>query len=153
MGGARDCLRSIAAEEVSDYAEYDRRIIEEFRANAGRVGGTWEGRDLLLLTTQGRKTGTEYTTPIVYTRDGDRLLVYASQGGAPTHPDWYLNLRRRPHVVVEVGDERYDAIATPLEGDERDREYAAQGERYPTFAEYQANTDRVIPVVALRRSA
>jgi deazaflavin-dependent oxidoreductase (nitroreductase family) len=133
-------------------SEYNQRIIEEFRANAGRVGGSWEGRDLLLLTTTGRKSGNTHTTPMVYTRDSDRLLVYASKGGAPRHPDWYLNLVEHPKVVVEVGDERYDATAAPLQGDERDREYAAQTERVPAFGEYQGKTTRVIPVVALRRS-
>ena len=113
-------------------SDYDAAIIEEFRANAGRLGGSWEGRDLLLLTTTGRKSGRPHTKPMVYTRDGDRLLVYASKGGAPSHPDWYLNLAADPLVVVEVGPDRYDAIATPLEGEERDRE-----------------TSRVIPVVAL----
>ena len=133
-------------------SDYNQRIIEEFRRNAGKVGGMWEGRDLLLLTTKGRKTGREYTTPIAFTRDGDRLLVYASQGGAPTHPDWYLNLEHDPHVAVEVGPERYDAIAMPLEGEERDREFAAQAARVHAFEEYQERTSRVIPVVALIRA-
>jgi deazaflavin-dependent oxidoreductase (nitroreductase family) len=133
-------------------SDYNTQIIEEFRANAGKVGGSWEGRDLLLLTTTGRKSGKQHTTPIVYTRDGDRLLVYASKAGAPKHPDWYLNLEADPHVVVEVGDERYDATATPLKGAERDRQFAAQAERVATFAEYEAKTTRVIPVVALRRA-
>ena len=132
-------------------SDYNRGIIEEFRANSGKVGGRWEGRDLLLLTTTGRKSGREHTTPMVYTRDGDRLLVYASKGGAPTHPDWYLNLVANPHVVVEVGAERYDATAEPLEGAERDREFAAQAERVPTFGEYPEKTSRTIPVVALKR--
>jgi len=130
-------------------SDYDAAIIEEFRANAGRLGGSWEGRDLLLLTTTGRKSGRPHTKPMVYTRDGDRLLVYASKGGAPSHPDWYLNLAADPHVVVEVGPDRYDAIATPLEGEERDREFAAQAERNPVFADYERKTSRVIPVVAL----
>lgn len=131
--------------------DYNAAIISEFRANAGRVGGHWEGRDLLLLTTTGRKSGREHTTPIVFTRDGDSLLVYASKGGAPSHPDWYLNLVADPHVAVEVGADRYDAIASTLDRDARDLAYAAQAERYPTFAEYQAKTDRLIPVVALTR--
>jgi len=130
-------------------SDYDAAIIEEFRANAGRLGGSWEGRDLLLLTTTGRKSGRPHTKPMVYTRDGDRLLVYASKGGAPSHPDWYLNLAADPHVVVEVGPNRYDAIATPLEGEERDREFAAQAERNPVFGDYERKTSRVIPVVAL----
>src|SRR5712691_644949 len=132
-------------------SDYNLRIIGEFRAYGGAVGGTWEGRDLLLLTTRGRKSGRSHTTPMVYTRDGDRLLVYASKGGAPNHPDWYLNLVADPHVVVEVGSEHFDAIATPLVGEERDREFAQQVERRPQFGEYQAQTSRVIPVVALRR--
>ena len=136
---------------MSDYGDYNNAIIEEFRSNAGKVGGDWEGLPLLLLTTSGRKSGKQYTTPVMYSRDGDRLLVYASQGGAPDHPDWYLNLVADPHVVVEIGDERYDATATPLEGEERDREYAAQAERMPRFAEYGEKTTRVIPVVALQR--
>ena len=131
--------------------DYNRAIIEEFRANGGRVGGSWEGRDLLLLTTTGRKSGREHTTPVVYTRDGDRLLVYASKAGAPKHPDWFLNLVADPHVVVEVGEERFDARATPLEGAERDRAFAEQAARVEAFADYQAKTDRVIPVVALTR--
>jgi deazaflavin-dependent oxidoreductase (nitroreductase family) len=130
-------------------SDYDAAIIEEFRANAGRLGGSWEGRDLLLLTTAGRKSGRPHTKPMVYTRDGDRLLVYASKGGAPSHPDWYLNLAADPRVVVEVGSDRYDAIATPLEGAERDREFAAQAARNPVFGDYERKTSRVIPVVAL----
>ena len=130
-------------------SDYDAAIIEEFRANAGRLGGSWEGRDLLLLTTTGRKSGRPHTKPMVYTRDGDRLLVYASKGGAPRHPDWYLNLAADPRVVVEVGPNRFEAIATPLEGAERDREFAAQAARNPVFADYERKTSRVIPVVAL----
>jgi deazaflavin-dependent oxidoreductase (nitroreductase family) len=130
-------------------SDYNSKIIEEFRANGGRVGGSWEGRDLILLTTTGRKSGRPHTTPIVYTRERDRLLVYASKGGAPKHPDWYLNLVADPQVVVEVGAERYDAIAEPLAGEERERELAAQVARNPVFGEYQAKAGRPIPGVAL----
>ena len=133
-------------------SDYNREVIEEFRANEGRLGGPWEGRNLLLLTTTGRKSGRQYTTPVVYTPDDDRLLVYASQGGAPDHPDWFLNLVANPQAVVEVGPERYEVIATPLEGEERDREFARQVERAPQFGEYEKRTSRVIPVVALRRA-
>jgi deazaflavin-dependent oxidoreductase (nitroreductase family) len=132
-------------------SDYNRRLIEEFRANGGRVGGHWAGRDLLLLTTIGRKSGREHTTPMVFTRDGDRLLVYASKGGAPSHPDWYLNLVAGPRVTVELGSERFSALAVPLEGDERDRAFAAQAARNPAFAAYEQKTSRVIPVVALTR--
>jgi len=133
-------------------SDYNQRLMEEFRANAGQVGGSWQGRDLLLLTTTGRKSGKQHTTPTAYTRDGDRLLVYASNSGAPTHPGWYLNLLADPKVVVEVGDESYGATAAPLEGEERERQYAAQTERVAAFGEYQKNTTRVIPVVALQRT-
>jgi deazaflavin-dependent oxidoreductase (nitroreductase family) len=132
--------------------DFNRDVIEEFRANHGKVGGYFEGQDLLLLTTKGRKSGREHTTPVMYSRDGDRLLVYASKAGHPQHPDWYENLVANPDVVVEVGDDRYEARATPLEGLERDRAYAAQAERLPQFAEYQEKAaGRTIPVVALTR--
>ena len=144
--------RAVLARNVHGMSDYNTAVIEEFRANDGRVGGHWEGRDLLLLTTTGRKSGRKHTTPMVYTRDGDRLLVYASKAGAPEHPDWYLNLVASSRVTVEVGAARYEATAVPLEGEERDRTFAEHAERFPAFAEYQAKTDRVIPVVALERS-
>jgi deazaflavin-dependent oxidoreductase (nitroreductase family) len=130
---------------------YNDDVIREFRENAGKVGGRWEGRDLLLLTTTGRKSGREHTTPMVYTRDGDRLLVYASKGGAPDHPDWFKNLVANPRVTVEVGADKFAATATPLEGEERERLFAEQVERWPRFGEYQERAERVIPVVALSK--
>ena len=131
---------------------YNDGIIAEFRANGGKVGGHWEGRNLLLLTTTGRRSGRRYTTPVAYTPDGDRLLVYASQGGSPDHPDWFKNLVADPNVTVEAGTETYDAVATPVEGAERDRLYAEQVERLPAFGEYaEKAAPRVIPVVALTR--
>ena len=133
-------------------SDYNTQIIEEFRANAGRLGGHWEGRDLLLLTTTGRKSGKAHTTPMVFVREGDRLFVFASKAGAPKHPDWYLNLVANPHVSVEVGAEQYDAVATTLEREERDRVFAEQAARVPAFQEYQDKTERVIPVVALTRA-
>ena len=132
-------------------SDYNTQIIEEFRANDGRLSGHWEGRDLLLLTTTGRKSGRKHTTPMVYVRDGDRLLVFASKGGAPTHPDWYLNLVADPNVEVEVGAERFDATAAPLPREERDRTFAEQAAKVPAFQDYQDKTPRVIPVVALTR--
>lgn len=137
---------------------FQEQVIEEFRAHGGRVGGMFEGADLLLLTTRGARTGRDRTTPVGYVRDGARLLVFASNGGAPRHPGWYHNVRAEPRVVVEVGAdggriERFEARAVVTEGPERDRLFAAQALRDPAFAAYQAGTDRSIPVVALHRAA
>ena len=134
-----------------DRNNWNRQTIEAFRANGGKVGGIWEGRPLLLLTTTGAKSGQRHTTPTMYLRDGDRLLVFASKAGAPTSPDWYHNLLAHPEVTVEVGAETYQAIATSLTGEERDRLYAKQAELYTQFADYQKKTTRKIPVVALER--
>jgi deazaflavin-dependent oxidoreductase (nitroreductase family) len=126
----------------------NQRVIEAFRANGGQV----EGRPLLLLTTTGAKSGRPYTTPVMYLQDGDRLAIFATHGGAPRHPDWYVNLVAHPTVAVEVGPERFQASATPLTGGaEHDTLYARQAERYPQFADYQQKTTRVIPVVILER--
>jgi deazaflavin-dependent oxidoreductase (nitroreductase family) len=129
--------------------DWNSKIIAEFRANDGKVGGPFEGAPLLLLTTRGRRSGVTRTNPVMYLDDGDRLLVFASKAGAPTHPDWYLNLLAHPEVTVEVGTRTFRATAVALAGEERDRMYAEQARRYPGFAEYQSKTDRVIPVVAL----
>jgi deazaflavin-dependent oxidoreductase (nitroreductase family) len=136
---------------MADRNDWNRQTIEEFRANGGKVGGMWEGRPLLLLTTTGAKSGQRRTNPVMYLRDGDRLLVFASKGGAPTNPDWYHNLVAHPEVTVEVGTENYEATATPLTGEERDRLFAEQAGLYPQFGEYQARTTRKIPVIALER--
>ncbi len=129
--------------------DFNQSIIDEFRTNAGNVGGPFEGAPMLLLTTTGAKSGQPRTVPVVYLPDGDRYIVFASKAGAPTNPDWYHNLVANPSVSVEVGSERFDADATPLTGEERDRLYAEQAKRMPGFQEYQDRTTRVIPVVAL----
>jgi deazaflavin-dependent oxidoreductase (nitroreductase family) len=131
--------------------DWNRQTIEQFRANKGKVGGFWEGKPLLLLTTTGAKSGKRRTTPTMYLRDGDRLLIFASKNGAPTHPAWYHNLVAHPQVTIEVGSETYEATATVLKGEERDRLYARQAELYPQFGEYQTRTTRRIPVIALER--
>jgi deazaflavin-dependent oxidoreductase (nitroreductase family) len=131
--------------------ERNRRVIAEFRANAGKVGGPFEGRPMLILHTKGAKSGQPRVTPLVYLPDGDRYLVFASMGGAPTHPAWYHNLVANPAVEVEVGTEKLTAKATVLTGEERDRYYAMQSERAPQFGEYQRKTTRTIPVIALER--
>ncbi len=129
----------------------DGQIIAEFRANGGRVGGGFEGRPLLLLTTMGAKSGKRHTTPVVYLLDGERWLIFASKAGAPTHPGWYHNLVAHPAVTIEVGTETIPATAVVLTGAERDRLYAKQSGLMPIFAEYQSKTTRRIPVVALER--
>jgi deazaflavin-dependent oxidoreductase (nitroreductase family) len=132
-------------------SDWNRSIIEEFRANSGKVGGNFEGAPLLILRTTGAKTGEPRFNPMMYLADGDRLLVFASKSGAPTNPDWYHNLVANPRASVEVGTETFDVDAEVLTGEERDRFYAIQAERYPGFADYERKTDRVIPVMALRR--
>jgi deazaflavin-dependent oxidoreductase (nitroreductase family) len=129
--------------------DFNQSIIDEFRANGGKVGGQFAGAPMLLLTTTGAKSGQARTAPVVYLPDGDRYIVFASKAGAPTNPDWYHNLVANPKVSVEVGSDRFDADAAPLTGEERDRLYAEQAKRFPGFKDYQERTTRVIPVVAL----
>ena len=136
---------------MSERNDWNRRIIEEFRANNGKVGGPFEGAPMLLLTTRGRKSGRPHTTPVMYLPDGDRMAVFASMGGAPNNPAWYHNLVANPGVTVEAGGEAFEARATVAHGKERDDLYARQSQRYPQFAEYQHRTTRRIPVVILER--
>ncbi|TAK68175.1 MAG: nitroreductase family deazaflavin-dependent oxidoreductase [Actinomycetota bacterium] len=131
--------------------KWNEKIIAEFRANEGKVGGPFEGSPLVLLTTRGAKTGTSHTTPVMYLADGDRVVVFASVGGGPRNPDWYYNLLAHPEVSVEQGTQSYDAVARPLQGEERDRLYARQAELFPVFADYEVKAPRVIPVVGLER--
>jgi deazaflavin-dependent oxidoreductase (nitroreductase family) len=136
---------------MADRNDWNRQTIETFRATGGKVGGVWEGRPLLLLTTTGAKSGQRRTTPVMYLPDGDRLLVFATKAGAPTNPAWYHNLLAHPEVTVEVGTQTYEATATSLTGEERDRLYAKQASLYPQFGQYQARATRKIPVIALER--
>jgi deazaflavin-dependent oxidoreductase (nitroreductase family) len=129
----------------------NRKIIEEFRANGGKVGGQFEGAPLLLLHHRGAKTGKVRVNPMMYQADGDRLAVFASKGGAPTNPDWYRNLVAHPRATVEVGSDTFDVDARVAAGEERDRIWTLQKERYPGFADYEAKTSREIPVVVLER--
>ena len=133
--------------------DYNRQIIEEFRANEGKVGGPLEGVPLLLLITTGAKSGEQRINPLAYHTDGERLVVIATKNGAPTNPDWYHNLVAHPDVSVEVGTESFEARATVVEGGERDELYAKRVAVMPGFAEYQAMTTRTIPVVVLTRKA
>jgi deazaflavin-dependent oxidoreductase (nitroreductase family) len=131
---------------------FNEKIIEEFRANAGVVGGPFEGRPLLLLTTTGAKTGRRLTSPLVYSTDAGAMVVIASMGGAPNNPAWYHNLVAHPAVTVEVGADRYDATAVVAAGPERRRLYDQQAAEMPVFKEYEAKTSREIPVVVLHRT-
>jgi deazaflavin-dependent oxidoreductase (nitroreductase family) len=137
---------------VSERDERNRRVVEEFRANQGKVGGPFEGRPMILITHAGAKTGTRRTSPLVYLKEGDRIFVVGSKGGAPTHPDWYHNIVKNPRVTVEVGTDRYEADAKVITGPERDRLYGKLVEQMPFFGDYQKKTSRVIPVVELVRA-
>ena len=129
--------------------ERNMAIIQEFRANAGKVGGSFAGKSLLLLHTIGAKSGQPRINPVACIRDGDRLVVIASKGGAPTNPDWYYNILANPLVSVETGTEQFQARASIAVEPERTRLYNQMVEMMPGFAEYQRKTSRVIPVVIL----
>ena len=129
--------------------DFNRSVIEEFRAHGGRVGGPFASMQLLLLTTTGARSGEQRTTPVAYMRDGDRLIVIASKAGAPENPAWYHNLLAHPQATAEVGNETLGVRAVEMQGEERDRLYARQAELVPQFGEYEQRTSRKIPVVAL----
>ena len=136
---------------MSGADDWNRRIIDEFRANDGRVGGPFEGAPMILVHHVGARTGTVRVTPLVWFPDGDRMLVVASKGGAPTNPDWYHNLRANPRLEVEVGTETFAVEAAEVPAAERDAVWTRIVAERPGFGEYQRATDRVIPVVALTR--
>ena len=136
----------------SDMAAFNAAIIAEFRANAGVLSGNFAGVPMLLLTTKGRRSGNESVAPLAFLPDGDRYVIFGSKGGAPTHADWYLNLAGNGYAGVEVGADRFDAVITIAEGDERAALYARQVAAMPVFAQYEANAgERQIPVVILTR--
>lgn len=130
-------------------SDFNAAIIDEFRANGGKVGGQFAGAPMLLLHTTGARSGAERVNPLVYQPDGENLVIFASKGGAPTHPDWYHNLAAHPDVTVEVGDRTVPMRARVAEGAERERIWERQKKVMPGFADYEANTTRVIPVVVL----
>jgi deazaflavin-dependent oxidoreductase (nitroreductase family) len=133
--------------------DYNKSIIKEFHENEGKVGGPFAGAPMILVTHTGAKSGTQRTNPLVYLKDGDRYLVFASKGGSTKHPDWYRNLVANPDASVEIGTEKFDVVAEVLTGEERDRLYEKQAKIMPQFAEYQARAGRTIPVVALKRKS
>ncbi|HEY0520816.1 MAG TPA: nitroreductase family deazaflavin-dependent oxidoreductase [Ilumatobacteraceae bacterium] len=131
-------------------SDWNAKIIEEFRANGGKVGGQFEGAPLLLLHTTGAKSGQARVAPMMYLADGDDLVVFASKAGAPTNPDWYHNLMANPRASVEVGERTLNVVASVADGEERERLWTQQKQLYPGFADYEAKTERQIPVVVLR---
>jgi deazaflavin-dependent oxidoreductase (nitroreductase family) len=134
---------------LSERNERNQRIIDEFRANDGKVGGHFEGKTLLLLHTTGARSGQERVNPVAYVRDGERYVVIASKGGAPINPGWYYNILAHPHLIVEVGTESFQVDAKVAEEPERTRLYNKMVEMLPGFDDYRRKTERVIPVIVL----
>lgn len=132
-------------------SDWNDKVIAEFRANQGKVGGQFEGAPLLLLHSTGAKSGQERVNPMMYQAVGNGFAVFASKGGADTNPDWYHNLRAHPQARIEVGTETLDVTARVLDTEEREPIWVEQKVRYPGFADYETKTDRVIPVVMLDR--
>jgi deazaflavin-dependent oxidoreductase (nitroreductase family) len=143
----------MSEDQPAKAAGLDRWVIDEFRSGGGAVGGEFEGVSLLLITTVGAKTGKPRTNPVVYLRDGNRILVFATNSGEAKNPGWFYNLLAEPRVTIEIGEDglvrTHSVRAVPLEGVERDRVYEIQAQRDPAFHEYQTKTSRTIPVVAL----
>jgi deazaflavin-dependent oxidoreductase (nitroreductase family) len=136
---------------MSNPNDWNGAIIKEFRENAGKVGGPFEGKTLLILHTIGAKSGQERINPVAYTTDGDRFVIIASKGGAPTNPDWYYNIVANPQVTVEAGTEQLTARASISTEPERTRLYNKMVETMPGFADYKNKTTRIIPVIILSR--
>jgi len=142
----------MATETRRSYGHYTQALIDDFRAHGGNVTeGPFTGRQVLLLETVGARTGARRLTPLVYTRDGDRYVIVASKGGAPSNPAWYHNILANPRVTIEVGSERFEADATVAPDDERRRLYDGHAELHPSFRDYERKTARTIPVITLRR--
>jgi deazaflavin-dependent oxidoreductase (nitroreductase family) len=130
-------------------AEYNAKIIAEFRANQGQVGGTWEETPLLLLHHTGAQSGVSRVNPVAYLPDNRRYLIWAANGGAPNNPAWFHNLKAHPNTRIEVGSETIDVLAEEATGSEHDRLFAMAAERYPQLHELAQKTPRVIPMVVL----
>ncbi len=130
-------------------SDWNAQVIEEFRANEGRVGGWFEGKSVLILHNTGARSGLRRETPLVYRQEGDRVFIFASKGGSDSNPDWYYNLKANPDVDVEIGTDAVSAKAVEILGEERDAIYARQAAAIDNFASYQAGTNRTIPVIEL----
>ena len=137
---------------MSTYGDFNRNLIEDIRAHGKATSGPFVGRDVLILTTKGARSKEERSTPLVYTRDGDKYVIIASKGGAPTHPHWFHNLREHPDVTVEVDRHKFQARAHVQDGDEYERLYKQHADQNPQFHEYRTKTSRKIPVVVLERA-
>jgi deazaflavin-dependent oxidoreductase (nitroreductase family) len=136
---------------MSQLDDFNQRVISEFRANKGNLGGQFANMPLLLLTTTGAKTGRALTKPLAYSKDGDRIVLIASFAGGPRNPAWYINLVANPVATVELGSERFQVRAVVTSGEERQRLYNSQAQQMPIFFDYQKKTTRQIPVVILER--
>jgi deazaflavin-dependent oxidoreductase (nitroreductase family) len=137
---------------MSDMQDFNTSVINEFRANGGKVGGMFEGAPMVLITTKGAKSGVERVTPLMCLPDGESIAIFASMGGAPQSPAWFHNILANPIITVEYGTETFTARAEQAPPDERNRLYALQAQRYPQFAEYESKTTRTIPVVVITRN-
>ena len=136
----------------NDFHDFNARIIEEFRANDGKVGGPFEGAPMLILHTTGARSGKERLAPLVYRPEGDAWVIFGSKGGAPSHPDWFHNIQANASASIEVGTDEVPVRARVAEGDEHDRIWTAQKQAMPGFADYETKTEgRIIPVVVLER--
>lgn len=137
----------------STYGDFNRALVEDLRANGGKAsGGPFKGRDVLILTTRGARSGETRTTPLVFSRDDGRIIIVASKGGAPTHPAWFHNLKAHPDVTVEMLGEKFKARANVIDGDDYERLYKQHADINPGFHEYRQKTSRKIPVVVLERT-
>ena len=136
---------------ASPMAEFNKKIVDEFRSSGGKVGGQFAGAPMIIITHKGAKSGKSYTTPLVFTKDGDKCVIIASYAGAPKHPSWYHNLVTHPEIDVEIGTEKFKARAKEVKGAERDRLFAEQAKMMPQFNDYAKKTSRTIPVFTLER--
>jgi deazaflavin-dependent oxidoreductase (nitroreductase family) len=135
---------------VNQREEWNRQVVEEFRGNGGVVGGDFTGVPLLLLHHVGARSGTDRVSPVAYRADGDRWVIFASNGGRPTHPGWFHNLAAHPAATIEVGTDTVDVVARVAAGEEHDRLWSLQRQEVAGFADYETNAQgRTIPVVVL----
>jgi deazaflavin-dependent oxidoreductase (nitroreductase family) len=143
--------RAVVRSVSTTFQDFNRDLIKDIRANGKATSGPFLGREVLVLTTKGAKSGEVRETPLVYTRDGDHIVIVASKGGAPTHPSWYHNLVKHPEVTVEAGKDRFKARARVADGDEYERLYIQHADINPGFHDYRKKTTRKIPVIVLER--